>query len=82
MVRMVEIMESESEHDLHPGVHPVVDSDNGDDVGSEEPQTLDPPVPQLIGLGILLLATLATIAAGYFHGKMHLITVLKNAAHS
>ena len=76
---MVETMESESEHDLHPGVHPVVDSDNGDDMGSEEPQTLEPPVPQLIGLGILFIATLATIAAGYFHGKMHLITTLQNA---
>ena len=44
--------------------------------------TLDPPVPQLIGLGILLLVTLATIAYGYIHGNMHLITTLKNATHS
>jgi|TARA_R100000030_G_scaffold17286_6_gene11791 hypothetical protein len=43
---------------------------------------LTPPIPQLIGLGVLLLCTLGVIAAGYFHGKMHLITVLKNAAAS
>jgi len=41
-----------------------------------------PPVPQLISLGVLFVATLATIAAGYFHGNMHLLTVLKNATHS
>lgn len=72
-------MESESEHDLHTGVHHVVDSDDGDDLGSEEPQTLEPPVPNVIMLGLLFLATLATIWAGYIHGKMHLLTTLKNA---
>ena len=75
-------MESESDSTVRPGVHHVVDSDNGDDVASEESQTLDPPVPNLIMLGVLLLCTIATIVAVYFHGKMHLITVLKNAAHS
>ena len=39
----------------------------------------EPPIPNLIMLGVLLLATLATIVAGYFHGNMHLITTLKNA---
>ena len=73
-------MASESDkHTIHSDVHPVVDSDNGDDLGSEEPQTLEPPVPNLIMLGVLLLCTIATIVAGYFHGKMHLLTVLKNA---
>lgn len=75
-------MESESEHDLHTGVHHVVDSDDGDDLGSEEPQTLEPPVPQLIGLVVIFLLTLVTIYAGYIHGNMHLITTLKNATHS
>ena len=40
---------------------------------------LEPPIPNIIGLGVLFLGTLATIAYGYFHGNMHLITTLKNA---
>ena len=40
---------------------------------------MKPPIPNLIGLGVLLLMTLATIAGGYFHGNMHLLTTLKNA---
>ena len=40
---------------------------------------LKPPVPQVIMLGVLFLCTIGIIIAGYFHGKMHLITVLKNA---
>ena len=55
------------------------DSGNGVDLGSEETQTLEPPVPNVIMLGLLFLATIATIIAGYIHGKMHLLTVLKNA---
>jgi len=80
MVRMVETMESESEHDLHPGVHPVVDSDNGDDMGSEEPQ--NPTIPLVLSLVACFLFGIAIIVAGYFKGNMHLVTVLKNAAHS
>ena len=38
-----------------------------------------PPIPNVIMLGVLSLLTIATIIAGYFHGNMHLITVLKNA---
>ena len=41
--------------------------------------TLTPPIPNVIMLGVLGLCTLAIIIAGYFHGKMHLLTVLKNA---
>ena len=82
MQRMVETMESESDSTIHSDVHHVVDSDNGDDLGSEEPQTLEPPVPQLIGLVVIFLLTLVTIYAGYIHGNMHLITTLKNATHS
>ena len=37
------------------------------------------PVPNVIMLGVLFLLTIATMVAGYFHGKMHLLTVLKNA---
>ena len=43
------------------------------------PDELKPPVPNLIMLGVLLLCTIGVIVAGYFHGKMHLLTVLKNA---
>jgi len=41
--------------------------------------TLEPPVPNVIMLGVLFLLTLVTIYAGYIHGNMHLLTVLKNA---
>ena len=40
---------------------------------------MKPPIPNIIMLGVLFLATIAIIVAGYFHGKMHLLTVLKNA---
>jgi len=40
---------------------------------------MKPPIPNLISLGFVFLATIATIVAGYFHGNMHLLTVLKNA---
>jgi len=36
------------------------------------------PVLMLAGL---FFCTLAIITAGYFHGNMHLITTLKNAAN-
>jgi len=45
----------------------------------KEPTILTPPVPNVIMLGLLFLATLVIIVAGYIHGKMHLLTVLKNA---
>ena len=41
----------------------------------------DPIVPSLMFLGVIA-ATLSVIVAGYFHGHMHLITTLKNAATS
>ena len=40
---------------------------------------LIPPYPQLIGLGLFFFGTLGIIYAGYVHGKMHLLTTLKNA---
>ena len=43
--------------------------------------TLDPPVPNIIMLVIMFILTLVTIYAGYVHGHMKLLTVLKNAAH-
>ena len=41
----------------------------------------NPIVPSLMFLGVIA-ATLSVIVAGYFHGNMHLITTLKNAATS
>jgi hypothetical protein len=41
--------------------------------------TLEPPVPNIIMLGVLFLLTLVTIYAGYIHGNMHLLTTLKAA---
>jgi hypothetical protein len=40
--------------------------------------TLEPPVPNIIMLGVLFLLTLVTIYAGYIHGNMHLLTTLKD----
>ena len=37
-------------------------------------------IPILMLLGVIA-ATLSIIVAGYFHGNMHLITTLKNAAN-
>ena len=41
----------------------------------------NPIVPSLMFLGVIA-ATLSVIVAGYIHGKMHLITTLKNDAAS
>ena len=40
---------------------------------------MTPPVPNVIALVTLFVLTLITIYAGYIHGNMHLLTVLKNA---
>ena len=37
-------------------------------------------IPILMFLGVIAV-TLSVIVAGYFHGNMHLITTLKNAAN-
>ena len=79
---MVVIMESESDITIHSDVHHIVDSDNGDDLGSEKSQILEPPIPQIIGLGVLFFSSIGVIVLGYFHGNMHLLTTLKNAATS
>ena len=44
-------------------------------------QLKNPTIPILMFLGVIV-ATLAVIVAGYFHGNMHLLTTLKNAASS
>jgi hypothetical protein len=42
----------------------------------------EPPIPNVIMLGFMFLCTIGIIVMGYFHGNMHLITVLKNANHN
>jgi hypothetical protein len=52
---------------------------SSDTNSKKEHTTLIPPVPNVIMLGLLFLSTIGIIIAGYIHGKMHLLTVLKNA---
>ena len=49
------------------------------DTNSAKEVTLPTPLPNILMLGAVLLATLGTIVLGYFKGNMHLLTVLKNA---
>ena len=49
------------------------------DLPSSSSQLKNPTIPILMFLGVIL-ATLSVIVAGYFHGNMHLLTTLKNAA--
>ena len=42
---------------------------------------MKPPVPNLCALVALFLLTLATIAAGYFHGNMHIEKVYHSLTH-
>ena len=51
------------------------------DLPSSSSQLKNPTIPALMFLGVIL-ATLSIIVAGYFHGNMHLLTTLKNAASS
>jgi len=39
---------------------------------------MKPPIPNVLMLVALLLLTIATIAAGYFHGNMHIEAVWKS----
>ena len=68
---------SNNEHDLHSDVHSTVDSHNGDDTTSKEPQ--NPTIPLVLSLIACFLFGISIIIAGYFKGSMHLITTLKNA---
>jgi len=48
-------------------------------MGSHKSEGMKPPIPNVIALVVIFILSLATIAAGYFHGNMHLLTTLKNA---
>ena len=49
------------------------------DTGSEKTNiSLTTPLPNVLMLGLLFLATIAIIIAGYIHGDMHFAKVLEN----
>ena len=49
------------------------------DTNLKKEVTLSTPLPNIIMLGITLLAILGIIVLGYLKGNMHLLTTLKNA---
>ena len=60
--------------------------ENGIEPASQTPKEIEEEessylIPILMLLGVIV-TTLSVIVTGYFHGNMHLITVLKNAATS
>ena len=59
----------------------IVEEKEQHDLPSSSSQLKNPTIPVLMFLGVIL-ATLSVIVAGYFHGNMHLLTTLKNAASS
>lgn len=59
----------------------VVEGRGFDPVEKRKKEKTSYLVPVLMFVGIIV-ATLSVIVAGYFHGNMHLITTLKNAANS
>ncbi len=73
-------MTSQKTNDVGSPVSTTPKSTSTDtDISTNVTNTLEPPVPNVIMLGVLFLLTLVTIYAGYIHGNMHLLTVLKNA---
>ena len=59
----------------------VVEGRGFDPVEKRKKEKTSYLVPVLMFVGVIV-ATLSVIVAGYFHGNMHLITTLKNAATS
>ncbi|WLW37586.1 hypothetical protein [Synechococcus phage S-8S53] len=59
----------------------VVEGRGFDPVEKRKKEKTSYLVPVLMFVGVIV-ATLSVIVAGYFHGNMHLITTLKNAANS
>ena len=69
---------------MEPGVEPKPSTTKETELESTSSNSTlpkNPIVPSLMFLGVIA-ATLSVIVAGYFHGNMHLITTLKNAATS
>jgi len=58
----------------------VVEGRGFDPVEKRKKEKTSYLVPVLMFVGVIV-ATLSVIVAGYFHGNMHLITTLKNAAN-
>ena len=59
----------------------VVEGRGFDPVEKRKKEKTSYLVPVLMFVGVIV-ATLSVIVAGYFHGHMHLLTTLKNAASS
>lgn len=60
----------------------ITEQNTSKDINSEKVNTLSTPLPNIIMLGISLLAILGIIVLGYLKGNMHLLTTLKNARES
>ena len=58
----------------------VVEGRGFDPVEKRKKEKTSYLIPVLMFVGVIV-ATLSVIVAGYFHGNMHLITTLKNAAN-
>ncbi len=57
----------------------ITETNTSPDTNSEKEVTLSTPLPNILMMGGLLLATIGVIVLGYIKGNMHLLTVLKNA---
>ena len=75
-------MTSQNQNDVGSPVSTTPKSTSTDtNTNTNATNTLEPPVPNIIMLVALFILTLVTIYAGYVHGHMKLLTVLKNAVH-
>jgi len=58
----------------------ITEPNTSNDTNFKKENTLPTPLPNILMLVLLFLSTIGIIIAGYIHGNMHLLTVLKNAA--
>ena len=58
----------------------ITEPNTSNDTNSAKEVTSSTPLPNILMLVLLFLSTIGIIIAGYIHGNMHLLTVLKNAA--
>ena len=66
---------------MEPSENPTPSTTQENKQQNTQSSLKDPTIPILMFLGVIA-STLSVIIAGYFHGNMHLITTLKNAANS
>ena len=63
-------------------MHKNTSTDINPNTNATSTQASNPTVPLVLSLVVCFLFAIGIIIAGYFHGKMHLLTVLKNAFSS